>query len=303
MNIAITGANGFVGQYLCQHLLGLQLKPIAITRKLWSIEGVENRVISDYTNVDKMQAALEGCETVVILASKTHSGSEPTTENLASYRNDNLDTAVATMQSAIKTGAKRVVYLSSIKVNGEITFGSPFSVASKPNPIDAYGITKHETERALFELSQSSNIELTVIRSPLIYGLPLKGNLALLGQLIEKGIPLPFASIKNRRDIIALPVLCDLISQCLDHKSAAGETFLAADGVNRSTADIVHLISTNRSPRLFSFPKSMIKLVGLITGKQLIVSRLISDLEIDISHTCKTLNWEPPIYNNLRVIN
>ena len=297
IRIGITGANGFVGQALCQLLLNEGYRPIAITRQPFRSQGIENHVVSDFTDQKNISKALQDCLAVVALASQTHTGAEPSKSNLARYRKNNLDTAVSTFQAASDAGVKRFVYLSSIKVNGEGTHGRPFTADSMPHPVDAYGISKNETEQALRQLASNTKTELTIIRSPLVYGAQVKGNLKLLKSAIEKGIPLPFASLRNKRDLIALPVLCDLITTCIEHPNAANQLFLAADGIPRSTPEIIELLHlrTHKNPILFPFPKALLQLGGVMLGKQAEASRIVGDLEIDISHTCKALNWHPTL--------
>ncbi len=294
MLIGISGANGFVGQALCHYLLKSCYKPIAITRKTFVLSAAVNRVVPDFTNQTTMTNALEGCHALVILASKTHSGTIATNKNLLNFKKNTLDTAVASLKAAASASVERVIYLSSIKVNGEQTHGKPFTYDSTPNPGDAYGIVKYETEQLLTQIAGECGIELVIIRSPLIYGTDVRGNLQLLGRIVNKGTPLPFATLQNKRDLIALPVLCDLITTCIHHPQAAGEIFLAADGTPRSTPEIVKLVSdSHKGPILFPCPEGLLRVFGRLLGKQEMVRRLISDLEIDISHTCDTLDWDP----------
>ena len=299
--IAVTGANGFVGQALCSHLLDTGLLPVAITRKSHHQPGVKNCIVSDFTDQAAMTSAMEGCSGVVVLASRTHSGIANTEQNLINYCLDNLDTAVSTFKAANEAGIKRLVYLSSIKVNGESTSGIPFSATSKPNPEDAYGITKLETELALRNLADNTGIELTIIRSPLIYGTSVKGNLHKLESAIKRGLPLPFASIKNNRAIISLDRLCDVVRICLTHPMAANRIFLVSDGFSRSTAEIINLLGNRlgKKPVLFPFSVSLLKLLGILLGKKSQMSRLTGDLEIDISSTSETLNWIPESIDSL----
>ncbi len=303
MRIGITGANGFVGQALCTHLFENHHLPVAITRKEYSKPGLTNFVVTDFSDYHSMVNALSGCQALVILASQAHSGSKKSENNLSIYRRNNIDTAIATIKAAKLTNIKRVIYLSSIKVNGEETFDEPFTINSTPHPQDSYGITKYETELALTGFAEKNGMELCIIRSPLIYGKAVKGNLALLEQAIKYGIPLPFASIKNKRDLISLPTLCGLITLCLNHPDAGGQIFLAADGQAKSTAEIVHILhaSSLRKPILLPCPQMVLNLIGLLSGRSGEIRRMTGNLEIDISHTCQTLNWQPNNTNTISV--
>jgi len=293
--IAVTGANGFVGQALCSHLLNAGFLPVAITRRPHHQAGANNCIVSNFTDQTAMKNAMQGCTAAVILASRTHSGTAATEQNLQNYRRDNLATAVSSFKAANEAGVTRLIYLSSIKVNGESTSGIPFSATSKPKPEDAYGITKLETELALRNLADNTGIELTIIRPPLIYGAGVKGNLQKLESAIKRGMPLPLASINNKRALVSLNRLCDFIRVCLIHPKAANRVFLVSDGVSRSISEIVELLGNRlgRKPILFPCPTTVLKLAGFLLGKKTLVSRLASDLEVDISDTCRTLNWHP----------
>jgi len=295
MKIGVTGANGFVGQALCLYLMEKGYLPLAITRRAFNQPDIPNRIVPILTDEVALTNALQDCDVLVHLASRTHMPTEPTDNALVDYRQVNVDAAIATARAAAAAGVKRIVYMSSIKVNGEGTHGQPFTTNSPPQPEDAYGITKYEAELALGQITQELGLELVIIRSPLIYGKGAKGNLARLQDAISRGIPLPLASIRNKRDLISLPNLCDLITTCVAHPQAPGQVFLAADGIPRSTSEIIQLLPTRegRKPRLLPCPKSLLQLAGRLVGKQAQIQRLIGDLEVDISHTKETLNWQP----------
>jgi len=270
-------------------------RPLAITRRAFNQPDISNRIVSNLTDEAALTNALQGCDVLVHLASRTHMSIEQTDNALVNYRQANVDTAIAAARAAAAAGVKRIVYMSSIKVNGDATHGEPFTTTSPPQPEDAYGVTKYEAELALGQITQELGLELVIIRSPLIYGNGAKGNLARLQDTISRGIPLPLASIRNKRDLISLPNICDLIITCVAHPLAPAQVFLAADGVPRSTQEIIQLLtfSEGRKPRLVPCPKSLLKLAGRLMGKQAQIKRLIGDLEVDISHTCETLNWQP----------
>ncbi len=317
MQVGVTGANGFVGQALCQKLLEAGIEPLAITRKpLSTIENptfatISNTVLPTLTDVNELTKVLKGCDALVHLAARTHVLKEETANpetTLAAFRHANVGTTTALAQAAVAAGIKRFVYLSSIKVNGEATHGKPFTANAIPHPEDAYGVSKYEAERQLAEIADNHGLEYTIIRAPLIYGSgeyagAVKGNLANLRQAVERGIPLPLKSIQNRRDLVSLANLCRLIICCLEQPKAAGQTFLAADGIPRTSADIVRLVatSTRRKPRLLPCPPSLLKIAGILLGKQTQLQRLLGDLEVDNSHARDTLGWHPkppdtPIY-------
>jgi len=294
MKIGVTGANGFVGQALCAYLMRMGHLPLAITRRALNQPDTPNRIIPNLTDEVALTNALQGCDVLVHLASRAHMPIEPAGNALIDYWQANVDIAIASARAAAASGVKRIIYMSSIKVNGERTHGQPFTVNSPPQPEDAYGISKYEAELALGQITQEFGLELVIIRSPLIYGKGAKGNLARLQDTISRGIPLPLASIRNKRDLISLPNICDLIATCVVHSKAPGQIFLAADGVPRNTSEIIQLlpIRAGRKPRLLPCPQSLLQLAGKLVGKKAQINRLIGDLEVDISHTCETLNWQ-----------
>ncbi|MBQ0799333.1 MAG: NAD-dependent epimerase/dehydratase family protein [Porticoccaceae bacterium] len=295
MNVAITGANGFVGQALCSYLQQHKLNVTPITRTPCVIDGKPSTTISDFKNPQQTLDLLQQHDVLVHLAARTHHTNENGSECLALYRETNVENTLAVAEAAVRAGIKRFIFLSSIKVNGNQTCGEPFTVDSPENPEDAYGQSKYEAELALQTFCVDARMELTIIRPPLIYGERVKGNLAVLEKAIKYRIPLPLGSIHNKRDLLALPNLCDLIYVCLTHPKASGETFLAADGHALSTPQLIKLIAqgVGRKPMLLPFPTLGLKLIGKL-GPQAQIERLTGDLEIDIEHTCKTLDWVPP---------
>jgi nucleoside-diphosphate-sugar epimerase len=202
-----------------------------------------------------------------------------------------------------------LVYLSSIKVNGECTHGSPqgpaprdddravFSRINTPAPEDPYGISKWEAEQALWEVSAKTGLEVVVVRPPLVYGPGVKGNFLRLLRWVARGVPLPLGAAQNQRSLVGLDNLVDLLIRCVDHPAAAGQTFLVSDGQDLSTPDLIRLLARamNKSPRLIRVPVPLLRLAGRMTGKAAEVDRLVGSLQIDSSHTGETLGWTPPV--------
>ncbi len=166
-----------------------------------------------------------------------------------------------------------------------------------PNPEDSYAISKLEAEKVLWEISAKTNLEVVVVRLPLVYGYGVKGNMARLMKLINSGIPLPFSLIKNQRSLIGIDNLVDVLIRCVDHPEASGKTFLVSDGEDLSTPDLLRHVASSmeRSTRLFPFPISLLKLFGFAIGKSSEINRLTNSLQVDISFTRKILNWSPPL--------
>jgi nucleoside-diphosphate-sugar epimerase len=219
-------------------------------------------------------------------------------DSLAAYRAVNVDGSRRLAEQAAAAGVRRLVFLSSIKVNGEQTaLGAPFLRSDTPAPQDAYGVSKSEAEQALWEVSAKTGLEIVVVRPPLVYGPEVKGNLARLLKLVRLGLPLPLGALQNKRSLIGLDNLVDLLIRCVDHPEAAGQTFLVSDGEDLSTPDLIrHMAGAiNRSPRLFPVPVSLLRLAGSALGKRAEIDRLVGSLQIDSSHTRRVLGWTSPV--------
>lgn len=321
--ILVTGSDGFVGSYLCCELLR-QGRPVLCTKRAGHEkrmgEGKEFRqkekdrqerlhlraidVGNIGPNTDWM-SALVGINAVVHLAARVHVMHEKAADPLREFRSVNVEGTRCLAEAAARAGVKRFLFLSSVKVNGETTDTAPhgaggsrkkFTEDDAPHPGDAYGVSKWEAEQVLREIEQRTGIDVVIIRAPLIYGPGVKGNFLQLIKLIEHGIPLPFGSIRNQRSFLSLTNLVDLICCCLDHSAAAGETFLASDGDDISTPELVRRIARalGKPERLFPVPKGVIRLAGSVTGKSNQVERLCGSLQINLSKVQRVLRWTPP---------
>jgi nucleoside-diphosphate-sugar epimerase len=297
--ILVTGVNGFIGKNIYKDLIKLNYFVRGAVRNLDTalIKG-DTKYIS-VGNIDvetKWSNALEGVDCVIHCAGKTHVINKK--DELDIYRTVNREGTKHLAEQAVKAGVKRLIFLSSVKVNGETTFGS---LILKHNdisqPEDAYGISKWEAEQALLEISKQTGLEVVIIRPPLVYGEGVKGNFLRLLDLVYKQIPLPFAKINNLRSFVGLDNLIDLIICCIDHPKAGGKTFLVSDGEDLSTLDLIRKLSKfmNKSPRLFQVPQLIIQLIGRLVGKSSEVKRLLGSLRVDNSYTSEILGWSPAL--------
>lgn len=299
MRIAVTGASGFVGQALCNVLAKTGWTVHALTRKLADTgihSNVQQMEIADIRDIQQCASAMQGCNVIVHLASRVHVMHETAEDPLAIFREINVDATLGLARVAIKANVKRFVFLSSIKVNGEATSAYPFDHASHPAPLDPYGISKMEAEQALRTLAQDSGMEIVIIRPPLVYGPRVGANFLRLMRLVALGVPLPLASINNRRSMVYLGNLVDLIRVCSTHPDAAGETFLAADGDDVSTPELMRRLAAAMGvkARLFPFPPSLLSVAARCLGKGAEADRLLWSLQVDPSHAVQRLNWRPP---------
>ncbi|WP_019141885.1 UDP-glucose 4-epimerase family protein [Noviherbaspirillum massiliense] len=292
--ILVTGANGFVGSALCDTLHKRGIPHIGAVRKNKAEFQYET---GDLTCATDWSQALSGCDVVIHLAARVHVMKDKANDPFRAYREVNVNATLNLAKQAIGHGIRRFVFVSSIKVNGESTSGKPFTSCDMPEPLDPYGQSKLEAERALQALSRQSGMELVIVRPPLIYGPGVRANFLWLMQLVKLGLPLPFKDISNRRSMVALENLVELLVVCANHPKAAGEIFLVSDDNDLSISELIRLIanSMGRQPILLPIPVWLIKGFLAVLGKSAIADRLLGSLQMDIAHTKKTLNWKPLI--------
>lgn len=294
-SILVTGASGFVGNALCDRLLLMNYPVHRAGRRSTASAAPIDRPISDFTRANDWVNALKGIEVVVHLAARTHVLNDHGTAALDAYRAVNVQGTLALARQAAASGVRRLIFLSSIKVNGESTSTAPFTEGDVPAPEDAYGISKWEAEQALRDIAAHTRLELVVLRPPLVYGPGVKGNFLKLLGLIDRGLPLPLGSIHNLRSVIYLGNLVDAIVACVDAPSAAGETFLVSDGEDVSTTQLIRKLAAalGRPARLWPCPAPLLNFAAGVLGKRDAARRLTGSLRVDSSHIRCTLGWQP----------
>lgn len=299
MTVLVTGANGFVGSALAATL----------NDRGWAVRGAmrgeQSGNRSPYPCVPvgavhggtDWSRALAGAESVVHLVARTHVTTEPGTGNLDAYRRVNVEGTRRLAEQAVEAGVKRLVFVSSVKVNGELTHEHTFTAHDTPAPSDAYGLSKWEAEQALWELADRTGLEVVVARPPLVYGPGVKANFARLMDWVRSGLPLPFGAVDNRRSMVALPNLVDVLVRCLETSAAAGHTFMVSDGMDVSTPGLIRRIAEamGRRSRLVPVPVKVLEFAGSLTGRLGEVRRLCGSLQVDIEAAREILVWEPPV--------
>lgn len=294
--ILVTGATGFVGQRLCQHLLGQGLSVIALGRQ--SQYPVHHPKLQ-YHNIDSLWDAdilahLKKAETVVHLAAKVHQMQKAPIEV---YTNENSNLTEHLAQLSSQAGVKHFVFLSSIKVNGERTTQHPYREDSHPAPKDAYGMSKWLAEKALIKTATSQQIDWTIIRPPLVYGPEVKANFLKMIRWVDANYPLPLKAIRNQRSLIAIDNLVDLIHVCIVHPNAKNQLFCVSDPSSISTPELLAHLQTIRNGRtkLLYCPTSFLKLAAYCLGKKAMLARLTDSLVIDLSKAKAVLDWQPKL--------
>lgn len=299
MTVLITGANGFIGQALCKRLMADGYQVRGAVRSVAQMKAMSSRVewvqvgnIWSETNWSKVLSGING---IVHLAARVHVIRENTASPDVTVGEVNVRGTACLAQQAIEAGVKRFVYLSSVKVHGEGR-AKAYNEKDDPSPMDPYAISKWEAEKILCEVAKETGMEVVIIRSPLVYGPQVKANFLRLMELVDLNIPLPLASINNRRSLIYIGNLVDAIITCMQNPTASGQTYFVSDSDDVSTPELIRRMAyaLEKPVRLFPFPLFMLKMAGRFSGKRVEIDRLLGSLMVDSSKIHRELDWQPP---------
>jgi nucleoside-diphosphate-sugar epimerase len=295
--VLVTGANGFIGRSLCRALVEAGHVPRAAVRRIVpGSKGPEPAIcVGEIDGNTDWSKALRGIECIVHLASPSDPQRGSPADSLAEYRRVNVAGSRRLAEQAAAAGARRLVFMSTIKVNGERTAERAYTENDAPRPEDAYGISKQEAEQALRDVAQKTGLEIVVLRPPLVYGPGVKGNFQRLMRAVARGWPLPLGSIRNRRSLVFVGNLADSVVKALDAPRAAGRTYLVSDGEDVSTPDLVRGLARalGVKPRLLSLPLAALGLAATLAGKRAEFARLTGSLQVDSSRIRRELDWRP----------
>lgn len=292
--ILVTGSNGFVGRAVCERL---RADGVSVRGAVRGSAGPQEASVGNLGADTDWRAALEGCDTVVHCAARVHVMADTDQDPLRAYREVNVAGTLNLARQAQAQGVRRLVFVSSIKVNGEFTCDRPFRAGDRPAPCDPYGQSKLEAEQALLALSRETGLEIVIVRPPLVYGPGVKANFLNLIKLVRRGLPLPFASLRNRRSMVALDNLVDLLVLCTHHPAAENHIFLVSDGADLTMAELVGLIAAAQGKRLLLIPvpARLLRGAAAVLGKSAVSDRLLESLQVDIGPTRALLGWEPRV--------
>ena len=302
-HVVVTGANGFIGQHVCRRLVESGKEVTACIREQADASVFGNlsgslriyRMPSLGLGADLSQI-LRNADAVIHLAARVHVMRETAEDPLSEFRKVNVSGTENLASIAVQNGVRRFIYLSSVKVNGEVTVKNPFSADDPPAFCDPYGQSKWETEERLRQIATGSTMEWVVVRPPLVYGPRVRGNFLALMKYVSHGIPLPLGSVRNSRSLVSVFNLSDLLCLLVDHPAAANNRFLVSDSEDISTSDLVRRIAAalHRSPRIVRCPEAFLLTAGTLLRRKDAVQRLCSSLVLDKRKTREILGWNPP---------
>jgi UDP-N-acetyl-alpha-D-quinovosamine dehydrogenase len=298
MRVLVTGATGFIGRSLCESLARAGHDVRIALRSDRPVTGCisEKALVGEIDDRTDWIKALVGVDAVIHLAARAHVLRD-VRANADLYFKTNERGTHCLARAAAHAGVRRFVYLSSVKVNGEGMPGHPYTASDEPHPQDVYGVSKWLAEKRLLEIAAVSKMDAVIVRPPLVYGPGVRANFLRLLQWVDKERPLPLGAVRNARSLVSIWNLCDLLAVVLTHPAAAGRTWMVSDGEDLSTPDLIRRIATamDRRVHLLRMPAALLRVCGTWTGKEADIERLCGSLAVDITQTCRDLQWTPPV--------
>lgn len=297
-NIFLTGASGFVGGAVLRQLLveGFQCTLLLRNDRCEASTYAKTIIVDESYNSKDGSKFLVDQGVVIHCAARVHVMNDKVLDPLSEFRAVNVQGTLTLARESARAGIKRFIFISSVKVNGELTEpGRPFTEDDAASPKDPYGVSKMEAEIGLNQISRETGMEIVIIRPVLVYGPGVKANFRSMINLLYKGIPLPCGSLRNQRSLVALPNLVDLIITCVTHPNARNEIFFVSDGEDLSTTDLLVKIgrALGCSARLLPVSPIVLQAFATLLGRQALAQRLCGSLQVDISKAKRLLQWSP----------
>jgi nucleoside-diphosphate-sugar epimerase len=303
--VMVTGADGFVGKYVCRKLIASGFIPLAGVRtlQLWPelqrvVPGLtEYSLLGDLSEDQNLRAHLVNVSAIVHLAARPPVMSDRANKASPDYRRVNVDATKSIALAAVAAGVRRFIFVSSVKVHGESTMATPFSEDSPADPQNPYAASKWEAEEMLRGIAAKTGLELVVVRPPQVYGPGVRGNFLRLMRLVDRAVPLPFPKRKNCRSLLGAENLADFLVHCIRHRNAAGHSFLVKDQDDLSTRDLIVRLAQflARPVRLVPIPEPLLRLAAKLTHKEEETNRVLDSLVIDSRRAQRDLQWVPPV--------
>ncbi|HHJ80139.1 MAG TPA: SDR family oxidoreductase [Candidatus Tenderia electrophaga] len=301
MRLLLTGATGFLGAAITKRLVSdANYRLVLAVRRVLPghVPNVSSVLVDDLSAATDWTSALAGIDVVIHASARVHVMNDTATDPREAFHKVNFEGTMALARQAVRAGVRRFIFISSIKVNGEETMpGKPFTADDLPKPVDPYGVSKAETEQALRALATETGIEVVIVRPVLVYGPGVKANFNSMMKWLSKEVPLPLGSVHNKRSLVALDNIVDLIVACVEHPAAANQVFLVSDGEDLSTTELLQRVGNALGvrTRLLPVPAMLIKFAASLLGKRAMSQRLLGSMQVDISKTRELLDWVPPV--------
>lgn len=307
IHILVTGSTGFIGSGVIRRLSQDAMFSVSAMarRHLQQPDGIRQILVPDLA-YSSLADILIGVDVVVHAAACAHLKSSNDKKLIEKYQSVNVQATLRLAEQAAADGVRRFIFISSIAVNGGQTFGNAYTEDDEARPVDHYATSKWEAERGLVAIGAATGMEIVILRPPLVYGRGAPGNFGRLLAIAKRGIWLPLGAVHNRRTVISLTNLVDLIALCAHHPAAANEVFLVGDAEDISTSALLRLVAQamGKKPRLLPIPPSILRFFALIFGKSSLVDKICGDLQVDTTKVRRLLGWIPPanIYTEMKLL-
>jgi nucleoside-diphosphate-sugar epimerase len=303
LNVLVTGVTGFIGRAVASALLSESYNVSGVVRKTSSLisKQINTVMIDDLAMATDWSQALASIDVVIHCAARVHVMNDDSINPLDGFRQINTYASLRLAKQAAGAGVKRFIFLSSIKVNGEVTsLAKPFKPDDDFVPDDPYGMSKYEAEQGLLAIAEETGMDVVIIRPPLVYGPNVRANFASMINWVCKEIPLPLGAIHNKRSFVALDNLVSFIIHCIHHPKAANEVFLVSDGEDITTTQLLSKVAKafGKNVCLIPVPVNWMRFAARLIGKTDVANRLFGSLQIDSSKARDVLGWQPVVTMN-----